>query len=279
VGEGAPIARGGHEPGGGVTLLAVAVRGRGLVDPAAPVFHADDEALLRGAAAFETVRVRGRRAVLLGLHVERLERSSISLRLPAPEGVKELAGEAVAAAAIEEGVLRLFRTSATLVATVGALPLGLEAMRQRGIAVVTIRSHDTGLLTGVKATSYASALAAIAEAERRGADDALYLGEGETVLEATMSNIWWRDGDVLSTPALSTGVLPGVTRATVARLAREAGYRIREGSFTLPALLGADEAFTSSAVREIMPVIAVDGRELPRGDAAPKLQALLGHVT
>ena len=72
----------------------------------------------------------------------------------------------------------------------------------------------------MKATSYATALAAVAEAEARGADDALFLGEGETLLEATMSNIWWRDGDVLTTPALSTGVLPGVTRATVARLAR-----------------------------------------------------------
>jgi branched-subunit amino acid aminotransferase/4-amino-4-deoxychorismate lyase len=262
-----------------MSLLAVAVAGRGLVDPAAPVFFADDEALLRGAAAFETVRVRGGRAVLLGGHVERLGRSSLSLRLPAPDGVEELAAQAVEAAAIDQGVLRLFRTSATLVATVGPLPEGLEAMRARGIGVVTVRSNDAGLLTGVKVTSYANALAAIAEAERQGAEDALYLGPGETVLEATMSNIWWRDGDVLYTPALSTGVLPGVTRAIVSRLAREAGYRIQEGSFTLPKLLAAEEAFTSSAVREIMPVIAVDGRELPRGDAAAKLQALVETVT
>ncbi len=260
-------------------LLAVAVAGRGLVDSSTPVFYADDEALLRGAAAFETVRLRGGSAVLLRRHVDRLERSSLSLRLPAPDGVEGLVAEAIAAAGVEEGVLRIFRTTMTLVATVGPLPAGLDAMRLRGIAVVTVRSHDAGLLTGVKATSYATALAAVADAERRGAEDALYLGEGETVLEATMSNIWWRDGDVLSTPALSTGVLPGVTRGAVMGLARQAGYRIREGSFTLPALLGADEAFTSSAVREIMPVVAVDGRELRRGEAAARLQALLEQVT
>jgi branched-chain amino acid aminotransferase len=130
----------------------------------------------------------------------------------------------------------------------------------------------------VKATSYATALAAVAAAEKSGADDAIYLGDGEIVLEATMSNVWWREDDTLVTPALSTGVLPGVTRGAVAAIARREGYRIREGSFTLPALLRADEAFTSSAVREIMPLIAVDGRELPRGDAAPKLQALLQEV-
>jgi branched-subunit amino acid aminotransferase/4-amino-4-deoxychorismate lyase len=93
-----------------------------------------------------------------------------------------------------------------------------------------------------------------------------------------MSNVWWREDDILVTPALSTGVLPGVTRGAVAALAKKAGYRIRQGSFTLPALLRAEEAFTSSAVREIMPIVGVDGRELPRGDAALKLQALLEGV-
>jgi branched-subunit amino acid aminotransferase/4-amino-4-deoxychorismate lyase len=260
-------------------LLAAAVAGRGLVDPAQPVFHPDDEALLRGAAAFETVRIRKGRPALLRRHVDRLRGSCLALRLAPPDGVEELAEQVAAAAATQEGALRLFRTGMTLLATVQPLPPGLEELRRRGIAAVTIRTTSAGLLTGVKATSYATALAAIAQAEASGADDAIYLGEGETVLEATMSNVWWRDGDVLVTPALSTGVLPGVTRGAVAALARSAAYRIREGSFTLPKLLHAEEAFTSSAVREIMPIIAVDGRELPRGDAAPRLQALLEDLT
>jgi branched-subunit amino acid aminotransferase/4-amino-4-deoxychorismate lyase len=262
-----------------VTLLAVAVAGRGVVDPAEPVFFADDEAVVRGTAAFETVRVRRGRAVLLDRHVERLERSSLALRLPPPEGARELARQAVEAAGAEEGALRLFRTNATLVATVAPLPTGLESMRRRGLALVTIRVASHGLLTGIKSTSYGTNMAAVAEAERRGADDALFVGEDETVLEATTSNIWWRDGDVLTTPSVAAGVLPGVTRATVTALGRDAGYRVREGSFTLQVLLRAEEAFTSSAVREIVPVIAIDDRELPRGDAAPQLQKLLEAVS
>jgi branched-subunit amino acid aminotransferase/4-amino-4-deoxychorismate lyase len=260
-------------------LLAAAVAGVGLVDPAAPVFHPDDEALLRGAAAFETVRMRGRKPVLLRRHVDRLGRSALALRLPPPDGAAELAEKVAEAAGVDEGTIRLFRTGMTLVATAGPLPPGLEEMRRRGIAAVTVRTTSAGLLTGVKATSYATALAAIAQAEKTGAEDAIYLGEGETVLEATMSNVWWREGDVLVTPSLATGVLPGVTRGAVAAIARKAGYRVQEGSFTLPHLLRADEAFTSSAVREIMPLIAVDGRELPRADVALKLQALLEELT
>jgi branched-subunit amino acid aminotransferase/4-amino-4-deoxychorismate lyase len=260
-------------------LLAAAVAGVGLVDPGAPVFHPDDEALLRGAAAFETVRMRRARPVLLRRHVDRLERSALALRLPPPDGAAALAEQVAEAAGTDEGTIRLFHTGRTLLATAGPLPAGLAELRRRGIAAVTVRTTSAGLLTGVKATSYATALAAIAQAERSGAQDAIYLGEGETVLEATMSNVWWREGDVLVTPSLSTGVLPGVTRGAVAALARKAGYRVREGSFTLPHLLRADEAFTSSAVREIMPLVAVDGRELPRGEAAPKLQSLLEAVT
>ena len=206
-------------------LLAAAVAGVGLVDPSAPVFYPDDEALLRGAAAFETVRMRGGGPVLLRRHVERLGRSALALRLPAPDGAAELAQEVAAAAGIDEGAIRLFRTGRTLVATAGPLPAGLEEMRRRGIAAVTIRTTSAGLLTGVKATSYATALAAVAQAEKTGAEDAIYLGEGETVLEATMSNVWWREGDVLVTPSLATGVLPGVTRGAVAAIARAAGYR------------------------------------------------------
>ena len=279
MGEGAAAARGDRLAGARVSLLALAVAGRGVVDSAEPVFFADDEAVVRGTAAFETIRVRRGRAVLLDEHVDRLERSSLSLRLPAPEGARELAAQAVEAAGTAEAALRLFRTSTTLVATVAALPPGLDGLRSRGLVLVTIRVAAHGLLTGIKSTSYGANMAAVAEAERVGADDALFVGEDEIVLEATTSNVWWRDGDVLTTPAVSAGVLPGVTRGAVTRLARDAGYRVREGSFTLPALLRADEAFTSSAVREIVPVVSIDGRELPRGDASPRLQELLEAVS
>jgi branched-subunit amino acid aminotransferase/4-amino-4-deoxychorismate lyase len=261
-----------------VTLLALAVAGRGVVDPAEPVFFADDEAVVRGTAAFETIRVRRGRAVLLDRHVERLERSSLALRLPAPEDASELAAQAVEAAGADDAALRLFRTSATLVATVALLPPGLGALRSRGLVLITIHVAAHGLLTGIKSTSYGANMAAVAEAERRGADDALFVGEGEIVLEATTSNIWWREGDVLTTPSVAAGVLPGVTRGAVTQLARKAGYRIREGEFTLPALLRADEAFTSSAVREIVPVASIDGRELARGDVALRLQELLEEI-
>jgi 4-amino-4-deoxychorismate lyase len=266
-------------------MLAAAVGGRGLVEPGEPVFAADDEALLRGRAAFETARVYGGRPFRLDRHVTRLGASAASLELPAPD-----AGECVrlAALVIEAGGepdagLRLYWTGTTLVATVAAIPPDLEERRARGIRLVSLElgvepSPPGWLLPGVKSTSYAVNMAAEAEARRRGADDAVFLATGGVVLEAPISNVWWRRGEVLYTPAVAVGVLAGVTRAAVQELAPAAGFRVEEGAFPLAELRGADEAFTSSSIRELMPVVALDGAPIgggAPGEAAAALQAAL----
>src|SRR5476651_111967 len=103
MGQGTPPPSGGRRTGAGMTLLAAAVLGRGLVDPEAPLFAADDEALLRGSAAFETLPVYGGRPFRLGPHVERLRFSASRLGLPPVEGAEELAR--LVAAAVPDCVL------------------------------------------------------------------------------------------------------------------------------------------------------------------------------
>jgi len=255
-----------------MTLLAVAVAGRGLVDPGEPVFGADDEALLRGGAAFETIRVYGGRPFLLAEHLTRLRFSAESLAVPPPDGAEELVALVVGAAPPDH-VLRLYRTSRLLVATAAAVPGDLDALRARGLA---LRTFDVGapapLLAGAKTTSYGVSFAARREAERLGADDALLVGDG-LVLEAATANIWWRRGDALFTPATRPGVLPGVTRGFVASV-----EPVREGEYALDELLGADEAFLTSSIREVMPVVSVDDAQIGDGRpgrAAARLQAAL----
>lgn len=244
-----------------MSLLAVAIAGRGLVDPAEPVFRADDDALLRGGAAFETIRVYDGRPFLLAEHLTRFRFSAAALALPSPDGVEELVA-IVGDAAPPDHVLRLYRTSQTLAATAAALPDGLDEVRMRG---VTLKTFDVGpptsLLVGAKTTSYDVSFAARREAERASADDALLVGAGR-VLEGATANIWWRRGEELFTPAVRPGVLPGVTRA----FALSVGPA-REGEFDVADLLAADEAFLTSSIREVMPVIAVDGATI--GDGVP----------
>ena len=253
-------------------LLAVAVAGRGLVDPAEPVFHADDDALLRGGAAFETIRVYAGRPFLLADHLTRFRFSATALALPEPDDVEDLV-DLVVGAAPPDHVLRLYRTAQTVVATAAPLPDNLDHVRAHGLALKTFElGRPTSLLAGAKTTSYDVSFAARREAERAGADDALLVAEGR-VLEGATANVWWRRGESLFTPAVRPGVLPGVTRAFV--LAVEPA---REGQFDVADLLEADEAFLTSSIREVMPVVAVDGSAIGDGRPGPvaaRLQAAL----
>jgi branched-subunit amino acid aminotransferase/4-amino-4-deoxychorismate lyase len=249
-------------------LLAVAVEGRGLVDPAEPVFRADDEALLRGSAAFETLPVYGSEPFELGRHLDRLRGSLPTLGLaPLTEGSAESLVAALVAEISGDFVLRLYRTEASFVATAAPIPSGIDELRARGLRMHVVETGlPAALVAGAKATSYALGLAALREAERNGRDDALFVADG-IVLEAPMSNIWWRRGEVLSTPATGPGVLPGVTRAVAWELAQEAGLGVLEDRYPLADLEGADEVFTTSSVREVMPVISLD--EAVIGDGRP----------
>ncbi len=254
-----------------MTPLAVAVAGRGLVPPGEPVFGASDEALLRGSAAFETMRVYGGRPFLLDRHLARLAHSASELGLPSTGEAAELA-ELVAAATVPDHVLRLVRSSDVLVATAAPLPLGLEAQRARGLALRSCEQEPSPLLPGVKSTSYAAAFAARRRAEHDGADDVLFTSNG-SVLDCATANIWWRTGRTLHTPATGPGVLPGVTRSLILEL-----EEVATGPALADHLLGADEAFTTSSIREVMPVVSIDGLMVGDGvpgPAATRLQAAL----
>ena len=267
-----------------MTLLALAVGGRGLVDPAEPVLHADDEAFLRGRAAFETIRVYDGRPFRLDEHIRRLAGSAERLGL-APVDVGAFSGlvrEALGEADEQDAVLRLYLTPGreggtypTAIAMVSTLPPDLEERRARGLRMITIqlgidptlRADAPWLLGGVKSTSYAVNMAAESEARRRDADDAVFLASGRIVLEGPVTNVWWRRGRDLYTPALELGILAGVTRATLLESAAALGYRTHEGAYPVKELAGADEAFTSSSVREVMPAVELDGT--PLGDGRP----------
>ena len=267
-----------------MTVLALAVGGRGLVEPDEPVLYADDEAFLRSRGAFETTRVYDGRPFKVDEHLARLAGSAerVAIGPIDADELRSLANEALEAAQAPEAVLRFFVTPGrdgaarpTTIAMVSTLPPGLEEMREHGARLVsiqlgldpTVRASAPWLLGGVKSTSYAVNMAAEAEAKRRGADDAVFLGSGDIVLEGPVTNVWWRLTRVLYTPALELGILAGVTRATLVSEAARLGYEVREGVFPLEHMAGAEEAFTSSSVREVMPAVELDG--MPIGPGRP----------
>jgi 4-amino-4-deoxychorismate lyase len=274
-----------------VKVLSLAVGGRGVVDPDEPALHADDEAFLRGRAAFETIRLYAGQPFLLTEHLRRLAGSAARLGLAEVDEAeyRALVEAALDASGAQDAALRLYLTAGregggapVRLAMVSELPPDLEEMRARGLKLISVplgldpdlRAVAPWLLGGVKSTSYAVNMAAQAEAERRGADDAVFVASGAVVLEGPTTNVWWRLDRVLYTPALELGILAGVTRAALVKEAARLGYEIHEGAFPVEHLAGAEEAFTSSSVREVMPVVQLDGLPLGGGRPGPAAREL-----
>ena len=166
-------------------------------------------------------------------------------------------------------------------AVVAELPPDLEELRATGLRAITVEFRPADLIGGVKSTSYALNMMAVDEARARGAEDAVFVAGDGTVLEATTSNVWWRRGSTLFTPAVDGRILAGVTRDVLLELASPAGYEVAEGVFPVSELAAADEAFASSSIREVMPIVALDGRPIgggEPGEGAAALQAALREL-
>lgn len=111
--------------------------------------------------------------------------------------------------------------------------------------------------------------------------EGLMLSREGWLTEGIVSNVFLVRGGVICTPAIETGILPGVTRARVLELAREAGYETQEGLYTWEDLLEADEVWLTNSIQELVPVTKLsdwDGleRTVGDGDAGPITMKLLG---
>lgn len=276
------------------------VSGDGRVhDPEQPLLYADDGAALRGDGVFETLLVRDGRARLLAEHLDRLADGAAALDLPAPDraALTRAVGAAVAeriarAGAGDEAVLRIVYARGresrpdgppTCYLTVSDVPARVAAARREGVAAVTLArglaletpAQAPWVLAGIKALAYAGNLAALREAARRGADDAIFVTGDGTVLEGPRSSVVVERDGALLTPPRSLPILPGTTQAALFAQAEAAGIVARETPVTVGELADADAVWLISAVTLAARVVKLDGRRLPDGPPRVDVPALI----
>jgi branched-chain amino acid aminotransferase len=262
-----------------------------------------DRGFLYGDSVYETIgTVRGR-LFALSDHLDRLERSarSLGLRLPPRSEIEQAIHDTVAAAGNPESRVRVMVTRGAgkldldpasageprLVVIAGPLGGPTAEMYERGVAVAIVsvtRNLPGAIDPAIKSGNYLNNVMALSEARRRpGVHEAILLAAGGSVAEGASSNVFLVEGGELLTPALSVGILDGITRGKVLALAREAGITCRELEFISPdQLRDADEVFLTSAARGVLPVTAVDGRPVSDGNPGPvtrRILAAYGRLT
>jgi branched-chain amino acid aminotransferase len=242
-----------------------------------------------GDGVFETLRCYAGRPFALEAHLERLEVGALALGLRTPplEQLGRAAHAVVEANGLTDARMRITLTSGPgppglargpgpVTAIVSALPL--EPWPSTATAIVSRwRRDESSPLAGVKTIALVDNVMALSEARAKGVGEALVLNSRGDLCEATTANVFCiRDGQV-STPALSSGCLAGITRDNVLRVC--ARLRIGAVEADLPAqmLHEVEEAFLTSSTREIQPLVAVDGRPIGEGEPG-RLTERLAHA-
>ncbi|MFB7593424.1 aminotransferase class IV [Streptomyces sp. NPDC056160] len=234
-----------------------------------------DHGLTVGDGVFETVKATGGKTFALTRHLDRLTRSARGLGLPDPDHdeIRRACAAVLDADPAPLGRLRITYTGGdgplgsdrgehgtTLVVALGA-----TTPRPDSTAAVTVpwTRNERGALTGLKTTSYAENVVALARAREHGASEALFGNTTGRLCEGTGSNVFVvLDGEI-HTPPLASGCLAGITRA----LAIE-WTGAKETDLPLDVLERAEEVFLTSTLRDVQAVHRVDERALP-GTAGP----------
>jgi branched-chain amino acid aminotransferase len=252
-----------------------------ITDRDGAVISVFDRGFLYGDSVYEVLRTAGGRSVDLDRHLERLARSAaaIALELPPDATVRTAVADTVRAAGNPDSYIRIIVTrgggpinldpaaaehpSLLVIAAPLVMPAGEHYTRGARLAIVGVqRTSRRAVDPAVKSGNYLNNIMALAEAKRAGAYEAVMLGPDGRVAEGSTSNVFAVRGGRCTTPFLSTGLLPGITRQRVMELAADAGVAAVEGDLLPDDLRSADEVFITSSIRGVMPISQVDDQAL-----------------
>jgi branched-chain amino acid aminotransferase len=256
-----------------------------------------DHGLLYGDGIFEGIRLYEGNVFRLAEHLERLEYSAKALLLKLPltrQEFVEATCETCRRNKLRNGYIRLVVTRGKgdlglapwsclkpcvfiIASTIQLYP---QEYYDNGLAIVTVPTRRIGpaaLPPTIKSLNYLNNILGKIEAKQAGALEAIMLNEQGFVAECTADNIFTVHKGTIYTPAASQGALKGITRDTIFDAARELNVPIQDTNMTRYDIWCADECFLTGSGAEVVPVIALDGREIGSGKPGPITQRILAN--
>jgi branched-chain amino acid aminotransferase len=267
-----------------------------LVPPERAVVSVFDRGFLYGDSVFEALRTHGGRLALLDAHLARLERSAarVFIALPVPlSTLREEVERAVRAHGSADSYVRLMLTRGTAralgldpkhaehpsrVLIVTALELPPAELYERGIEAITFRIQrpsDELSVANAKIGNYLATVLAVRKARESGASEALLENAAGEILEGSTSNVFAVIAGSLLTAPETAAILPGITRARVIEAARAAQIPLQLRAISRAELAHAEEVFITSSIREVVPVVKLDGQPVGTGTPGPIARELL----
>lgn len=241
-----------------------------IVPPASATISIFDRGFLHGDGVFTILRTRAGRAVDGARHLERLLASAKELVLVTP-AIAPWLDAAIAAAGPGDHKVRIVVTRGAMSEPSGRTIIVVEPLppqpQQLSFAVIDF-PLPRRVGRGHKTLAYLDHLHAKELARAAGADEAVRLDADGLVCEGSTSNIFAVKGGTVSTPATTTGALPGIVRARVLEL-----WPVRVQPLEVLDLLAADELFATSSLRGVVPITRLGTKVLPAGPVTTKIIA------
>lgn len=248
-----------------------------------------DHGFLYGDGIYETMRAYKGIVFMIDEHIRRLFRSGDLIKLKidkSQEEIKKAIYDTLKKNRLKDAYIRLSISR-------GSGEIGLdpelckkptfviiamqfrqypEELYVRGVKVSIVktrRNAPEALNPKIKSLNFLNNILAKIEAKEAGAYEAIMLNNRGYLTEGTITNIFFVKGGTIFTPSIESGILDGITRDLVMRVAEKNGIKVTEGLYTSENIYDADEAFITNTTLEILPVIKVDENMIGKGIPGP----------
>jgi branched-chain amino acid aminotransferase len=285
-----------------------------FIDEAEASLSLRDTGLLHAAGVFTTMRANGGRVFRLDAHLQRLRASCEALfipLLPKDEALASAVEELLKRNELTDARLRLtvtrgmadqdpihgLRLTPTVFLTAAALEPYPAEYYAKGLTVILLddqKLNPYDVQAGHKTLNYVSRLAALRSANQRGAGEAMWFNVHNFLQSGSISNVFLvKDGTLLTPPTNvelrdravaeliaypKSDVLPGITRAAVIELARDAKIGVKLASITVNDLLEADEVFLTNSIMHVMPVCRIERKPIGGDKPGPVTRQLMAAL-
>lgn len=266
-----------------------------LVDKADAKISVFDHGLLYGDGIFEGIRIYDHNIFRLEEHLERFEYSAKALMIELPwsrQEIRDAVCETCRANGLKDGYIRLIVTRGegdlglspwncpkpSLIVIADTIALYPPEHYEKGLKIVTVptrRMNPAALSPAIKSLNYLNNIMAKMEARQFGALEAIMLNDQGLVAECTGDNVFVVHKGRIMTPSAQQGALKGITRGTIFDIATELELPIEEHELTRYDIWNADECFLTGTGAEVIPVVALDGRQISDGLPGPIFRKVL----
>ena len=239
-----------------------------------------DRSYLAGIGLFETFRSYKGNLLFIEEHFKRLEAGAKGLEIKLPLSLaklKAIVQETLSLNQLMNAIVRIYLTPQG--ESIGDYDLPAKKINllischpfhpfpseyyQQGVSckIITTVQAEKGILASFKTTSYLNRIFARLEAKRAGAFEGILLNEEGHITEGASSNLFIIKKEKIFTPPIEEGLMPGITRRQIFRIAKQDEIPLKEKILLPKDLVEADEIFITSSLKEVMPVALVDDKK------------------